>query len=106
MKYIIIPSIIAQSQKELEKRIKRIMSVKPALVQFDVMDGEFVKHTSLEFDFKIPKSFKLEGHLMLLDPHGWFMKHHTKISSVIIHYESNVHVHDMIKLANNNLKKS
>ncbi len=105
MKYIIIPSIIAQSQTELERRIRKITPLKPELVQLDVMDGEFVKHTSLEFDFKIPKSFKLEGHLMLLDPHGWFMKYHAKISSVIVHYESNAHVHDMIKLAKKYRKK-
>src|SRR3989338_1176197 len=99
MNYHIIPSIIARSQAELETRLKKISLLKPKQVHLDIMDGLFVKRTSLEFDISLPKSTKYEAHLMMRDPHGWFIKNHRVIISVIIHYESKAHIHDFIKLA-------
>ncbi len=105
MKLLIIPSIIARSQQELESRLKKISLINPELVQLDVMDGEFVKHASLEFDFKLPKSMKYEAHLMINRPEAWLMHNHSKINSVIFHYESEAHIHELIKLARKNKKK-
>ena len=99
MKSQLIPSIIARSQAELETRLKRISTLKPEQAHLDIMDGLFVKRTSLEFDLSLPKSMKYEAHLMMRDPQGWFVKNHRIISSVIIHYESKAHIHDFIKLA-------
>ena len=99
MKSQLIPSIIARSQAELETRLKRISTLKPEQAHLDIMDGLFVKRTSLEFDLSLPKSMKYEAHLMMRDPLGWFVKNHRIISSVIIHYESKAHIHDFIKLA-------
>lgn len=99
MKYTLIPSIIARSQTEMEKRLKKISVLKPKEIHLDIMDGLFVKRTSLEFDISLPKSTKYEAHLMIRDPLGWFVKNHRVISSVIIHYESKAHIHDFIKLA-------
>ena len=99
MNYNIIPSIIARSQAELETRLKKILALKPKQVHLDIMDGLFVKRTSLEFDISLPKSTAYEAHLMMRDPHGWFVKNRVSISSAIIHYESKAHIHDFIKLA-------
>ena len=99
MNYHIIPSIIARSQAELETRLKKILALKPKQVHLDIMDGLFVKRTSLEFDISLPKSTAYEAHLMMRDPHGWFVKNRVSISSAIIHYESKAHIHDFIKLA-------
>lgn len=105
MRYTIIPSIIAHSQAELDKRLKKISAIRPEVVQLDVMDGAFVRQTSLEFDFKLAKGRKYEAHLMLSNPLSWFMHNHSKISSVIFHYESDMHIHDFIKLARKYRKK-
>ncbi len=102
MKYALIPSIIATSQKELEARLKKIPS--RTLVQLDVMDGLFVPHTSLEFEFNLP-SHMYEAHLMVQNPEAWLVHNHAKISSVIAHYESRVHMHNIIKLAKKYKKK-
>ncbi len=103
MKYQIIPSIIARSQKELEERIDKVKRY-ANLIQLDVMDGELVPHTSFEFNFKLPKN-NYEAHLMLESPKGWLMKHKSSINSVIIHYESEAHIHEFIKLAKKHKKK-
>ena len=63
------------------------------------MDGEFVEHTSIEFDFKLPRGVKAEAHLMLTSPTPWLIHNHKKISCVIAHYKSETHMHDFIKLA-------
>lgn len=99
MKYTLIPSIIAQSQVELDKRLTKIQSCKPSLIQLDIMDGSLVPHTSLEFDFFFPKRVKAEAHLMIRNPHAWMLKHNASFSSLLVHYESKAHLHDMIKSA-------
>lgn len=104
MKYTLVPSVIASSQSELDMRLKKIKPLKPKLIHLDVMDGLFVKHTSLEFDVALPKG-KYEAHLMLTNPHGWIVKNSSFVSSIIIHYESNVHLHDIIKEIKKKKKK-
>lgn len=98
-KFQIIPSIIARSQKELDERLAKIAAVKPTTIHLDIMDGSFLPHTSLEFEFKIPKSYHPEAHLMIGDPHAWFLHNSTKVASILVHYESKVHLHDLIKSA-------
>lgn len=97
MNYTLIPSIIARSQKELDERLKKITPLKPATIHIDIMDGSFLPHVSLEFDFKVPKGFHPEAHLMVSDPHAWFIHNHVKVASILVHYESKVHLHDLIK---------
>ena len=98
MKQQIIPSIIAHSQKELNERISKLKK-HTRYLHLDIMDGEFVPQTSLEFDFKIPKKIKTEAHLMINSPKPWLVHNHNKIKCVIVHYKSETHIHDFIKLA-------
>ncbi len=99
MKYLLIPALIAHSQEELDTRLKKISVLKPSSLQLDIMDGTFVPHTSLEFDFNVPKKYNPEAHLMVRDPHAWMLAHHAKVPTLLVHYESKVHLHDMIKSA-------
>lgn len=69
------------------------------------MDGQFVPSTSLEFDFKVPPKLKIEAHLMVQEPAGWIVKNHTKVNTIIVHYESKAHIHNIIKLARKYKKK-
>lgn len=105
MNYVIIPSIIASSQVELDTRLKKILPLRPKLVQIDVMDGQFVPHTSLEFNLKLPRNRKIEAHLMMNNPKTWFLKHKKQVDSVIVPYESKIHIHDFIAQAKKNRKK-
>ena len=63
------------------------------------MDGQFVKNTSFEFGLELPRDIRYEAHLMLTHAHGWFMKNKNFVKEVIIHYESDEHIHQFIKLA-------
>lgn len=105
MKETLIPSIIARSQEELVARIKKIAHLEHTQLHLDVMDGAFVKRTSLEFPFIVPSELVCEAHLMVRNPHGWLVKNHAEIDSFIIHYESETHLHECIKLAKKFKKK-
>lgn len=94
MKLELVPSLIASSQAELDSRYARIHKL-ASTVQLDVMDGLFVPHTSLQFPFAL-KAKDYEAHLMVQDPFAWIHEHNA--DSFIIHYESKVHLHELIKL--------
>jgi len=83
----IISSIIANSQKELNKRIIKVKNYSNWL-QLDVMDGKFVKNNSLMFDFKLPKTkCKYEVHLMIKYPELWIKKNWKKAGVIIFHID-------------------
>ena len=102
MKKTIIPSIIANSQKELNERIKKVNS---KIYQLDIMDGKFVKSKSLWFDFKLPKGKKYEAHLMIENPRFWIEKNWKKAASIIFHAESFGNAEGIIKLIRSKKKK-
>jgi ribulose-phosphate 3-epimerase len=88
MKKEIVPSIIAKTQKELDRRVEKIKNY-CATYQIDVMDGKFVKNSSFQFDFKLPKTrHKVEAQLMVQDPVEWIEKNFSKVDVIIIHVES------------------
>lgn len=97
MKYQLIPSLIARSQQELDERYARVHLLKPSRVQLDIMDGEFVPHTSLFFDAHFPSKVPLEAHLMVKNPSSWIASYLSQVQSVILHYESSAHLHALIQ---------
>lgn len=97
MKYSILPSIISLTNEDAQKKVKKLLPI-TKVFQLDVMDGEFVKNKSfIEVDLKkLPKA-SYEAHLMLTNPKPWLEKNMHYLDSVILHYESDVHLHEMIK---------
>ena len=88
MEKIILPGIIAKSKEELRKKIERVKRF-TSWVHLDVVDGEFAKNHSLDFDFTLPQQdFQTEAHLMVKNPELWITKHGKKISILIVHFES------------------
>ncbi|MBR9690260.1 ribulose-phosphate 3-epimerase [Candidatus Woesearchaeota archaeon] len=88
MRKEIIPSIIANSQEELNELIDRVKDFAKT-IQLDVMDGQFVQNTSFQFDFTLPEhSCHVEAHLMIKDPISWIQKHHNKIDTILVHIET------------------
>jgi len=108
MKKIIVPSLIAKSQKELNKRFNKVKNYSE-IFHLDVMDGKFVKNKSLFFDFVLPKKrFKYEAHLMINNPEGWIKENWKKSDLIIFHIESlksEAKVKEIIKLIRSKRKK-
>ena len=67
MDLLIIPAIIAKTQSELDAMLDKVRG-KCRRVMIDVMDGEFVPNTSLDFDFRLPTDFEYEAHYMVKNP--------------------------------------
>jgi len=86
MKKIILPSIIANSQKELDERINKVKNSSRTF-HLDIMDGKFVKNKSLIFDFKVLKRKKYQAHLMVNNPLLWINKNWKKVDVIIFHLE-------------------
>ncbi|MCX9013641.1 MAG: ribulose-phosphate 3-epimerase [Candidatus Methanoperedens sp.] len=85
---MIIPAIIARTQKELDKKLNTVEGYSE-LVQLDIMDGRFVPNNSLDFDFDVSGSnTSFEAHLMITDPMGWIEKNWWKVDTIIVHFES------------------
>jgi ribulose-phosphate 3-epimerase len=88
MKKIIIPAVIAKTQKELDEIFSRIKD-SAQLLQLDIMDGKFVPNNSLDFDFRLAeKGYLYEAHLMIEDPEKWVDKNWERVATVIAHFES------------------
>ena len=105
MKKEIIPSIIAKNQKELEERIN-IVKDKASVLQLDVMDGKFVAHKSIWFDFKLPKTkCRIEAQLMIKNPEKWIEKNWKKADTIIPSFEGCKNIDDMIYLIRKKGKK-
>lgn len=102
MKKRVIPSIIAESQKELNERITKVSS---RIYQLDVMDGKFVSNKSLMFDFKVSKEKKYEAHLMVSNPESWILKNWKKVDTIIFHLESTKNPEKLIKLIKSKRRK-
>lgn len=85
MRYRIVASLIAKDQAELESRIARVKGI-AGTMQLDVMDGDFVKAKSLDFNMRTPRA-SFESHLMVKDPEKWIDR--VKNAGMIIaHIES------------------
>jgi ribulose-phosphate 3-epimerase len=102
MKKIVIPSIIAKNQRELDERISKVPS---KIYQLDIMDGKFVKNKSLNFDFKVPRGKKYEAHLMVENPRFWIAKNLKDANTIIFHLESVKNPEGIIKLIKSRKRK-
>ena len=105
VKQEIIPSVIAKNQKALDKIIKKVKN-KSNRIQLDVMDKKFVKNSSLDFDFKLPKlKQKVEAHLMVKGPKIWIESNYKKVNTIIFHIESTKNPNEIIELISSKKKK-
>jgi ribulose-phosphate 3-epimerase len=82
----IIPSVIARTQPELDKRINHVRDAAEWL-QLDVMDSKFVPNSSLDFDFSLPGTGRHEAHLMVENPIEWIEKNGGKVDTILFHIE-------------------
>jgi len=94
---IIIPAIIAKTQKELDEHLGKVKEFSE-LVQLDIIDETFVPNSSLDFDFDTSVSnIWFEAHLMISNPKEWIEKNWEKVDTIIVHFESCEKPKDIIK---------
>lgn len=97
MRKVVIPSLIAKSQDELDERFNKVKNIAP-IFQLDIMDGRFVPNTSLDFDFKLPKDNYFEAHLMINEPEIWLKRNYEKVKTIIVHQECCNEIENIIDL--------
>jgi len=101
----IIPAIIAKNQDELDEKLSKVENHFD-LVQLDIMDNKFVPNCSLFFDFSLPKmNCKFEAHLMLQNPGKWIKKNGDKVDTILVHYESDYNLDEIIEIVKKKGKK-
>jgi ribulose-phosphate 3-epimerase len=96
MNTLVVPAIITDSQKELDQMLIKVIG-KVKRVQLDIMDGEFVPNTSLNFDFKLPEGIEYEAHLMIMDPLKWIRDNAYKVDIITTHFETLQDIDSAIK---------
>ena len=97
MKNMIIPAIIAKNQDELDERLSKVIDY-VNIIQLDFMDNDFVPNSSLFFDFQLPDNkVEYEAHLMVSKPENWIEKHIEKVDTILIHYESQYDIKNIIQ---------
>lgn len=101
---MIIPTVVANSQKDLEKIISKVKKYCKTF-QLDVVDGKFANNQSFQFDFKLPKGFRYEAHLMVNQPEKWIEKHGKKVNKIIFHIEPVNNLPQIISLIKSKKKK-
>ncbi len=85
---VIVPSVIAETQAELEIVFSRVKDI-AGLFQLDVMDSKFVPSSSLDFDFRLPGGkYRYEAQLMVENPRKWIEMNGEKVDTIIAQIES------------------
>ena len=79
---MILPSIIANTQEEIFDRVEKVKGLSK-VYHLDIMDGEFVDNTSLNFEYILPEG-RYEAHLMVKDPEKWIDKLDDKLYDFIM----------------------
>jgi len=87
MVYRIVPTVIANTQYELDRMLARLGG-NVIRVMLDLMDGRFVVNASLDFDFQLPSSFEYEAHLMVENPSEYVEALAGRVAWVILHIET------------------
>ena len=87
MKPLIIPAIIAKTQRELTEMLL-LLEGKVERIMLDFMDGRFVPKESLNFEIQVPSTFVYEAHLMVADPIKRIEEIASKVDWIILHIET------------------
>lgn len=100
MKTLIVPGVIATTQAELDEMLNKVKG-KVERIMLDVMDGEFVPNTSLDFDFEVPSdsSFEYEAHLMTNKPLEWVKVNADKVDIAVMQVETLDNIGEAIDFA-------
>lgn len=104
MQQVIIPSVLAKNQQELDFYLNKLKNC-ARRIHLDVADGKFAPNKVLWFPFTLKRSFKYSAHLMIQNPLPWIKKHLKEIDLFIPHVERIDNRLEYIKLMRNHRKK-
>ncbi len=105
MNKIIVPSLIAETQEELDILFSKVKDT-AGLFQLDVMDGQFVPSRSLDFELRLPQGkWRFEAQLMVEDPVEWVEKNGESVDTVLAQIESVKNPENFLKLMQNRDKR-
>lgn len=104
MQQIILPSIMAKSQKELNANCAKLKDVVKVL-HLDIVDGKFAKNKTFQFPFRLNKNFKYNVHLMVKNPEKWIEKNWRRVDLIIPHFEELKDIERYAKWMKNRKKK-
>ena len=102
----IVPSILSRRQQEYQKVVRELEKCTD-LIQFDVMDGKFVKKRTFDHRLvaKIKTKAKKEAHLMIYNPIMQFDRYAKAGAKIIIFHIEVENDVDKIRKASEKLKK-
>lgn len=86
MTQLILPSLMPQTQSELDQDIKKLKN-KVKTLHLDIVDGKFAKNKTFQFPFKLSPPFRYQAHLMVENPESWIDRHGNKVDLIIFHPE-------------------
>ncbi len=70
----IIPSLVAKNQNTLDSLLQKLKGATKH-VHLDIVDGRFAGNHSLDFNFKLHKTFTYSAHVMTRNPERWIQRH-------------------------------
>jgi ribulose-phosphate 3-epimerase len=82
MKTVILPSVMAQNQQEMNELLGKFKSVSTQ-IHLDVADGKFVPTKVLQFNLQLLKGFTYSAHLMMEKPMPFIKEYWDKIDLFI-----------------------
>jgi ribulose-phosphate 3-epimerase len=83
---MILPSVMAKSQKELNQLLKKLKGVSKHL-HLDVVSTSYANNHSLDFKFKLKKDFSYQAHLMIKNPRAWIKANKKRVTLAIVQFE-------------------
>jgi len=101
----IVASIIATSQKEIDKRVDKVKDA-VNIIQLDIMDGKYAPNEVLNFKFTLPEnSCTVEADLMVKNPEKWIEQNFDIADNIIVHINSTDDIYEIIEKVRKKGKK-
>lgn len=94
----ILPAIIADDQRGLDEMLNKVKDFAENIM-LDLMDGKFVKASSLDFPMTLPAGPRYQFHVMAVDPIERMMNTPSEIDTVVLHAETLDSISDAIEAA-------
>lgn len=94
----ILPAVIADDQRGLDEMLDKIKGFAKNIM-LDLMDGKFVKASSLDFPMTLPAGPRYQFHVMAVDPIDRLMNAPTEIDTVVLPAETLDSIPDAVKAA-------
>ncbi len=98
LKKEVLPAIIASDQAGLDEMLDRVKDFAENIM-LDLMDGNFVQASSLDFPMKLPKGPRYQFHVMAIDPIQRLNDAPDEVDTVVLHAEALDEIGEAIKEA-------